>query len=133
MTTSGNRNDFDTIMSVVLLVPMAGVLLWALISRNLWQKVIWMWVWLGLTVIAWVLNSYKCKDIPSLFILHALFHITAAMLIIHAASIGVGLDDLKWDVELGFWPWIQLQGSQSGLVMPKILTTKLAKQTKQSV
>jgi hypothetical protein len=128
MAENGNRNDFDTIMSTVLMVPMGIVLLWALITRNLWLKVTWMWVWLGLTMITWLSNSYRCKDTPALFILHAIFHITAAMLILQAACIGVGLDEAKWEVQPGFWPWIQEKNPQAtvamaasmGIAMPRI-------------
>ena len=129
MTGSGGRNDFDTIMSVVLLAPMAFILLWAVLTRVAWRQAVWMWVWLGLTLILWLSNSYGCKDMPALFILHALYHVAAAMLIMQGACIGVGLDEARWEVQAGFWPMIREKGVEGGggVVAPAALMPRITK------
>jgi hypothetical protein len=136
MGALGGRNDFDTVMSAVVLTPMAAVLGWALAARVPWRRAVWLWVWLGLSVALWLANAYGCKEAPSLFALHALYHLTVAMLIVQGACLGVSLDEGPWEVQHGFWPMIRERGGEgagggaavgvvpAALIMPRI--TKMA-------
>jgi hypothetical protein len=129
MGAMGGRNDFDTVMSALVLVPMGVVLAWALVARVPWQRAVWLWVWLGLSIVLWLTNAYGCKEMNALFILHALYHVTVAMLIMQGACIGVGLDEARWEVQAGFWPMIRERGVEGGggVVAPAALMPRITK------
>jgi hypothetical protein len=73
-------------------------------------------VWLVVTVALWVVSSYQCKGAPWLFMGHALFHLTAAMLIVHAACLGVAMDAAGWEVDARFWPLIRPRAVAAAVV-----------------
>ena len=107
---NGGQNVYETSMNAPMLLPLAFVLAAALYYKEgiARQRVAWTVVLISINVAMWLGNSYGCRNLPVLFVFHALFHILIAYTFVFAACVGMTLDG-EWDLvmcECG-WPMIE--------------------------
>ena len=101
MGSSGGRENFDTFMSLMLVGPLGVVLGYCLLFRFRAADTVYLWINLVPCVGCWVVNAYLCEAHPWTSMLHAVFHLLVAFLFLHAACLGVTLDE-GWEYAPAF-------------------------------
>lgn len=110
-TPLGNlQNFYETYMNICMLFPLGMIMVYATAATHGHTRrlVLWVWFWIAFNLGMWAANSYSCRKNPSLFILHAFFHITIAITFLFAACVGMTLDG-EWSIEMYWcvWPMIR--------------------------
>jgi hypothetical protein len=105
MGASGGRENFDTFMSLVLMAPMGVIMGYCLVFRFRAADTVYLWIALVLSMGCWVSNAYLCEEHLWTSMLHACFHLLAGFLFLHAACLGVALDE-GWEFACAFLPRI---------------------------
>jgi hypothetical protein len=102
------QGDYGALINALLLVPLAIVLLWALVGYVEWRDSKWLAASLLVTATLWLISNYGCERWPGLSVLHSVYHLTIAYAFMYAACLGVCLDGEEWEFGLGRYYWPQI-------------------------
>ena len=102
------QGDYGALINALLLVPLAIVLIWALVGYVEWRHSKWLAASLLVTATLWLISNYGCEKWPPLSVLHSVYHLTIAYAFMYAACLGVCLDGEDWQfsLECHYWPQI---------------------------